>query len=696
MPDYVLKRINGTQSVLKGDIVGPLIYEGSGNIRGVNGGYFRLPRPYPLAGAASWEFKFNASNVQQGGNTAVVVGGENNFGFFVLAAYKYLGIYLSSNDTSWDIAENVNTQMPYTMGESYYYKIGYDGTRYYAEYNTDGSDVYTRTWTLVSNKKITGSGLGTLLGYAYIRDGFWANASINLAKCSLTVDGKVVWTGMKQVSKVEDYVLKRSLGRTNCLTSVPENIKLELSNGRVIIKAGSKIYVPNGFESNGTTPKFDEVVLSSDVNLNYTYAPSTNVQCMLFINNKGTGFISTRLVAACFSGATQPEGDYRNWYNTMENKMYSIGTNATVDATGFSFPVAIITQGPDGVTKSIDQIFQWCGYIGSEQFFLPGLKGLKANGFNADGTYKNIEVETKSVILNEYNYSAGNQQVFIARNGTYFRRIVRYYSQETEPAISTYSIWHNTKDNFNYVTNSDTSTGWVKSSDPDFLAIADITTDSSYQIISITPATVRTAPSATKTYLFNKKKYRDVTNVNVVGSPTIVDNVVSGFSTTNYVTMPVSIPTYGYELVFGINTGQDVATRQSIIGNTTNDNSFMLCIRDGKFILIDKISGATEENCISLGGTILPNTSYLIKIVNTGTDTKSATSLYYSTDHGASYTLACVIATQDEPWLNPCPFGQPSTRDSVKEAFKGSIDFTNAYLKSGNKVIWTGKKTVKY
>ena len=199
-----------------------------------------------------------------------------------------------------------------------------------------------------------------------------------------------------------------------------------------------------------------------------------------------------------------------------------------------------------------------------------------------------------------------------------------------------------------------------------------------------------------KSYALNIIKYRDVPNVTVVGSPTIIDNVVSGFSASDYVTMPVSIPTYGYELVFGMQTGSDVTTRQAILGSTANDNSFMLCIRGGEFILIDKIAGVSEGNCIALGGTVTANTTYLMKIVNTGTKAATPTELYYSTDNGATFTLACTIAGQDTPWLNPCPFGVPSSRDSTKEAFTGLIDFTNAYLKSGDEVIWTGSKAEKY
>ena len=44
---------------------------------------------------------------------------------------------------------------------------------------------------------------------------------------------------------------------TNCITEISQDIKVELNNGTLTLKAGSKVYVPNGFEEDGTTPKFD-------------------------------------------------------------------------------------------------------------------------------------------------------------------------------------------------------------------------------------------------------------------------------------------------------------------------------------------------------------------------------------------------------------------------------------------------------
>lgn len=46
--------------------------------------------------------------------------------------------------------------------------------------------------------------------------------------------------------------LSNSTAITNCITEIPQDIKLELKDGTLTLKAGSKVYIPNGFEANST------------------------------------------------------------------------------------------------------------------------------------------------------------------------------------------------------------------------------------------------------------------------------------------------------------------------------------------------------------------------------------------------------------------------------------------------------------
>ena len=90
-----------------------------------------------------------------------------------------------------------------------------------------------------------------------------------------------------RLSSVENnYVttdLSNSPYTTNRILEIPQDIKLELNNGTLTLKAGSKVYVPNGFESDGTTPKFDVITTTSDLSISSLW-PASGKSC-LFVNS---------------------------------------------------------------------------------------------------------------------------------------------------------------------------------------------------------------------------------------------------------------------------------------------------------------------------------------------------------------------------------------------------------------------------
>lgn len=174
---------------------------------------------------------------------------------------------------------------------------------------------------------------------------------------------------------------------TNCLLEVPQNIKLELKDSKLTLKAGSKVIIPNGVDV------FKEVITTQDQSITYAWTPSGGRQCMVFVSSNGT--LSTDYmieIGACFSNSKTGSYTYYALYDTINNKV------KMHNDTQLSLPIAIITQGSDGVTKSIDQIFNGMGYIGSTIWADKGVKGLIPNGRNEDGTLKNIEFVTSKVL----------------------------------------------------------------------------------------------------------------------------------------------------------------------------------------------------------------------------------------------------------------------------------------------------------
>ena len=180
---------------------------------------------------------------------------------------------------------------------------------------------------------------------------------------------------------------------TNCITEIPQDIKLELNNGTLTLKAGSKVYVPNG------VGKFDEVIVSSDkvvsVAINGSYIVAVN---------PGDLSIQLSALSSTGSGTSTPITSGAMYYNTDDNKVYRIASSG--GAYEVSLPIAIISG--SGVITSIDQVFNGFGYIGSTVFALPGVKGLIPNGRNEDGSLRNREVvvsSVKTITVNQYTYN---------------------------------------------------------------------------------------------------------------------------------------------------------------------------------------------------------------------------------------------------------------------------------------------------
>ena len=174
---------------------------------------------------------------------------------------------------------------------------------------------------------------------------------------------------------------------TNCITEIPQDIKLELNNGTLTLKAGSKVYVPNG------AGKFDEVVISADTGA--ALSGTDKYVICLQSNRKNIAYYAK---AKTLSGSTAPTTNYTMWYDTTNNIIKTTGSTSTgIVFTGCSFPLAAVTV-TDGKVTSIDQVFNGFGYIGSTVFALPNVKGLIPNGRNEDGTLRNIEFTISKVL----------------------------------------------------------------------------------------------------------------------------------------------------------------------------------------------------------------------------------------------------------------------------------------------------------
>ena len=171
---------------------------------------------------------------------------------------------------------------------------------------------------------------------------------------------------------------------TNCITEISQDIRLELNNGTLVLKSGSKIYIPNG------TNKFEEYTIKQDQGL----TPTTNGT---YLVGYAFNFANVTTYISATSGDTEPISVSNGfaWYDT-KNNVIKRSWAGSWQSSLFSLPLAVITVS-NGVCVSIDYVFNGFGYIGSTIFVLPGVRGLIPNGRNDDGTLKNIIMNNTSV-----------------------------------------------------------------------------------------------------------------------------------------------------------------------------------------------------------------------------------------------------------------------------------------------------------
>lgn len=237
---------------------------------------------------------------------------------------------------------------------------------------------------------------------------------------------------------------------TNCITEIPQDINLTLSDGTLTLKAGSKVYVPNG------SGVFDAYTVPSDLtNTPSAFSTSTNRMYVLS-PNKLLNPIDTG-AEYVYSGTTAPttfdENGRAYWYDTTNNVIKRTADSGSNWVSGYSFPITIvdITNGV-GVSK-IDQVFNGFGYIGSKVFALPGVKGLVPDGRNADGTLKNA-IRTISNVATADGY---NSKYVIDQGGFGPAYYTNYAEQETQPSFEN-GTWYQPSTNIMYTIRNNVAT----------------------------------------------------------------------------------------------------------------------------------------------------------------------------------------------------------------------------------------------
>ena len=243
-----------------------------------------------------------------------------------------------------------------------------------------------------------------------------------------------------------------SSNMTNCITKLPQNIKLEMNSEKTItIKAGTKCYIPNGFEQDGTTKKFDEYIYLND---HICQCPNA-IGDFFLLPVTGTQGERHSNKNATFSGPTQPTITtlYAVWYDTTNNVIKMTNdTGATWIERQVALPIAMEHCITASVESSIAQVFNGFGYIHNIVFTLPDVEFLMPDGFNNDGTLKSRRFVTPTVVLDNFiTDTTGTSVTYISPSiqAPYFQRYSHYVESEEQPETE-HTLWYNPKTNKMY------------------------------------------------------------------------------------------------------------------------------------------------------------------------------------------------------------------------------------------------------
>lgn len=222
---------------------------------------------------------------------------------------------------------------------------------------------------------------------------------------------------------------------TNCITEIPQDIKLELNNGTLTLKAGSKAYLPVGT----TYSASQDVVLD-----NSQFGTATSNWVLAMTANNA---IFPRQLGNCVSGAgATTVAGYA--YDTTTNVISWYNAGGTVGGTNCSFPIAVFHT-TNGTPDRIKHIFNGFGWIGTKVFSLPGLKALAPVGRNSDGTLKNTVV-TMSTIKTADTY---NSKYILNSAGISPASYTNYAEQEEQPSYAN-GQWYQPSTNTFYTISS--------------------------------------------------------------------------------------------------------------------------------------------------------------------------------------------------------------------------------------------------
>lgn len=250
---------------------------------------------------------------------------------------------------------------------------------------------------------------------------------------------------------------------TNCIASYSNRVNIQVADDRasLTIYAGLNLYFADGYEEDGTTPKFEEYAMTTTKTK--VIGSTTDVEYYLVYDAVVSDYRIRPLINAIVGNTAPSTSGYWLWYNDTANRMY-VYDGATQLSDKTSLPIARFTM-YSGEIKDL-KILDTVSEMASAAFVLPGLKALAPNQRNADNTAKSDLLIVNRVCRGFTNTGIGGKTCVLAitqggiANGKCFIVPVNTYRySDAQPADNSVSSrWFSPHNNMFYLWNTTDNT----------------------------------------------------------------------------------------------------------------------------------------------------------------------------------------------------------------------------------------------
>lgn len=431
-------------------------------------GYLQASQKLPEK-MSNFQFFIKFTYTALGGSILSSVQDLKGLADIIIASDGSYRVWISSNGTSYDIAESFKGNYTFVVGSTYYFSFYWNGAAYQTFIKPEGAAEWTNDIYIAGTKQPYTKDSVLILGIDQSNPAEPFSGSIDANQTTLYIDGKL-WLANDAVKAKDLYLGGQKLAyaflgtkNSNCITPIPQDINFEIVNGTTpTLYAGSEVWVPYGKAApalnigDSLNSGIITAISWDGSKLFYKVRYDTDLSIDITDDPARAEFITSISPAHSFwwfnphySQDTAPSdfGKYALWYDTSENiAKITIDSGATWQNYG-SLPIGVFTMAGTGATKKVKHVFNGFGFIGSTAYALPGVKGLMADGLNEDGSYKSVERIFDKMVMRTMAF---NRSAFygVVLDGEYTIQGDNYIEAAELPAAPDgYAFCYRTSDN---------------------------------------------------------------------------------------------------------------------------------------------------------------------------------------------------------------------------------------------------------